>query len=231
MRILLLIITITCICLTGCGNTGKTGKGNGTVLPDEPGIYNNNDQVDILQVIAEDKEFDGKSVIWDGEKVQVVDDELDNRNVMDGRYGEFEFVTLKTKLGFDLVLPNTGHNSDLFLADKYPVIDTDDEYNIETPGRFLSIKRESIDSFNQKEAELLSDQELIESSNEAINSEMEHKLFTGIINTTSGEDMIGFLLLIPGEDSVYLFRYAGIGNYSDIRVEAFNTMRRFLNQF
>lgn len=78
---------------------------------------------------------------------------------------------------------------------------------------------------------MLSDQELIESSNEAINSEMEHKLFTGIINTTSGEDMIGFLLLIPGEDSVYLFRYAGIGNYSDIRVEAFNAMRRFLNQF
>ena len=108
---------------------------------------------------------------------------------MDGRYGEFELVTLETRIGFDLVLPKTSHNSDLFMSSEYPPVDTDDEFSIETQDRFLSLKKEGAGTFDQKAAELSSGGGLMESDSSAIKSETGHKLFTGIIKTTSGENM------------------------------------------
>jgi hypothetical protein len=226
-----LIPLIICISLTACGISDDARRPDETKRPAETVSENENDPVDVFQAIAEDKEFDGKSLIWDGEKAQIVDDELDSRDVLDGRYGEFELVTLETGIGFDLVLPKTSHNSDLFMSSEYPPVDTDDEFSIETQDRFLSLKKEGAGTFDQKAAELSSGGGLMESDSSAIKSETGHKLFTGIIKTTSGENMAGFLLLINGEDSVYTFRYAGLGNYSDIRVEAFSAIRRLLNQF
>jgi|GEM_PF-1794410 len=228
---LLMISALICISFSGCFIPDKANKGNRNVPPDETGVTNINGHIDIHKAIAEDKEFDGKSIIWDGKTAKIVNDELDIRDVMDGRYGEFELVTLETGLGFDLFIQNTGQNSDLFMSDKYPPSDNADEYSIETPGRFLSIKKESPGTFDRKTSELSSDKDLTESDSDVIKSETEHRLFTGIIKTDSGEDMIGFLLLIPAEDAVYSFKYAGIGNYSDIRAEAIDTMTRLLNQF
>lgn len=117
------------------------------------------------------------------------------------------------------------------ITDKYPPVDSADEYSIGTPGRLLSIKMKNADSYDQKAAGFSSGHDFTEMGINVIKSENENKLFTGIIKTASGEDMIRFLLLISKEEPVYLSKYAGIGNYSDIRFKAYSIIRRFSNQF
>jgi hypothetical protein len=76
----------------------------------------------VLDAISQDQEFDRKSIIWDGENMQTVYDELDSKGILDGRYGEFRLVHMETQLGFTLICPDTGNNSKLFETDKYLLI-------------------------------------------------------------------------------------------------------------
>ncbi len=62
-----------------------------------------------------------------------------------------------------------------------------------------------------------------------ISNNIENRLFTGTIDTALNEKMIGFKLLAKSsEKTAYCLTYAGLGNYSDIEVEAINMFRTFL---
>lgn len=137
----------------------------------------------------------------------------------------------ETSLGLTLICPDTGKNSKLFETDKYPPADGPDVYRIETPDRFMMLEKRNSNDYAAQVEMLSADLRLIRLDKKITNNETEHEIFTGLINTVSNADMIGFVLLAPdGNDAMYTLTYAGIGNYSDIRIEALNIMRSFLNR-
>lgn len=186
-------------------------------------------QNSVLKFISKDKLYDRKSVVWDGNGAQVVYDELDSRSVLDGRYGPFEAVRLETALGAALMGIKTNNNDGLFSADTIPEVDDSSEYRLEISNRYLSLKKSDGSGYTTQAEALSADTGLMELDGTAFKSETEYRLFTGIIGTESGSDMIGFRLLSKGSDgSIYCLTYAGLGNYSDIKTEADEVIRSLL---
>jgi hypothetical protein len=154
-------------------------------------------------------------------------DRLDSRSILDGRAGPFPHELYETKLGITLSIANTGLNSNLFDRGQYPPTDSEEEYMIETPERYLSVEKSSPDSYSRLEEELLNDTGLMEIDKEGL-SERDYRAFAGKIKTPQDKDMIGVIVITPDVDkSVFCIKYAGIGNFSDITTEGFGMIRSF----
>ncbi|HEX2945648.1 MAG TPA: hypothetical protein VHT96_06810, partial [Clostridia bacterium] len=107
-----------------------------------------------------------------------------------------------------------------------PVVDNPEEYILKSSNRYLSLKKQDITNYDALAEESSTDTQLIELDDKSLNTLRTCKLYTGIIQTESGVDLIGFRILtkVEGKSAVCL-TYAGTGNYSDILVEAFEIMR------
>jgi len=187
---------------------------------------------DILQAISEDKPYDGKSIMWDGSKIHVIEDELDSKDILDGRSGPFMIERIETSLGIELRSFCTMHNSELISGLEFPDVDSSGEYRIETFDRYLSLKKYGKEEYESLLEALSRNSGLIEAENGmTIAGNNSHKTFSGLIETESGTVMIGYILLVKGSgDNAYSLAYAGIGNYSDIQVEASQIMNSFLDR-
>ena len=83
----------------------------------------------------------------------------------------------------------------MFETDKYPPADDPDVYRIETPDRFMMLEKRKSNDYAAQVEMLSADVRLIRLDKKITNNETEHEIFTGIINTVSNADMIGFVLL------------------------------------
>lgn len=218
------LLLLSFILMAGCSFPLSTGSNN------KPGSLKEKKdpkEMSILEAIAQDKEYDGKSIVWDGEKACIIYDELDSRAILDGRAGPFPHVWYETKLGITLNISDTGLNSSLFDSDQYPPTDSEGEFAIETPERYLSVVKSSQDSYSKLEEELLNDAELMEINEKGL-SERDYRVFAGKIRTPQDKDMIGVIVITPDVDgSVFCIKYAGIGNYSDISTEGLGMIHSF----
>ncbi len=226
-KIIAILTLLTLVSITGCNNNSIPDRKKKDPPDELPDSKIENKELSILEAISQDKKFDGKGIMWDGDRVKIVDDELDFEDIVDGRAGPFARERFETEFGVTLTIANTPYNSNLFDSEHYPAIDTDVEYLIETPERYLSVRIRDSDSYSQLEDELTKDAELMEVYENRI-SQRDYRIFAGKIKTSKGKDMIGFILITPDVDhSVFCIRYAGFGNYSDIQTEGYGFMRSF----
>lgn len=164
-----------------------------------------------LEMFKNDKYYDRKSLVFENGILSEVKDAADRENVPEGRFGEFMSKKVKTKLGVTLRLPVT--KSSKSLENAVEAENSDREYRIETDDRFLSIEKLSLSAPSEAEAELSADCDLVKTA------EDDYSRF-GFVRTTKGETMIGIVNLIcRSGDEVYLLKYAGTGNFTDIRME------------
>ena len=185
----------------------------------------------VLHAISEDKFYDKKSILWDGSTMQVITDELDSKDILDGRFGPFMTIRIETLLGINLYSFCTIHNNDLFSSSAVPDANNSEEYRIETENRFLFIKKHKKDECESLQKAFSDDVRLIELENHGASApNIFHRKFSGLVETSSGKIMIGYVLLTAelGNNS-YSLVYAGIGNYTDIQVEANQILRSFLD--
>lgn len=184
---------------------------------------------DVLKAVSEDRLYDKKSILWDGSKMQVITDELDSGDILDGRFGPFMRVKIETALGITLYSFSTMHNKELFSGSWNPAADNSEEYSIETENRYLSLKKYRKDEYGLLLEVFSKDAGLIELENGSImTADNSQRIFSGLIETLSGTVMIGYLLLSTGSgDNTFSLVYAGLGNYSDIQVEAMHIMDSF----
>ena len=226
-KIIAIFTLLTLVLVAGCSNNFISDRKKNNPPPDPPKPTIEDKNLSILEAISQDKEFDGKGIMWDGDKVKIIDDELDSKDIVDGRSGPFALERVETKLGVTLTIFNTPYNSNLFDSEHYPATDTEEEYMVETPERYLSVRISNSDSYSRLEDELTKDTELVEVYEKGI-SQRDYRIFTGKIKTPNNKDMIGFILITPDVDrSVFCIKYAGFGNYSDIQVEGYGFMSSY----
>lgn len=230
-KIITALLLLSFIFIAGCSIPSITGSNN---KPDplqaipEPNIEPN--ELTILEAIAQDKEYDKKSIVWDGEKAVIIYDQLDSRDILDGRAGPFWHEHYDTKLGISLEVADTGLNSSLFDRGQYPLTDSEEEFMVETPERYLSVIKSDPDSYGLLEDEFSKDTELMEVYEKGL-SQRDYRVFAGKIKTPQGKDMIGVILITPDIDkSVFCIIYAGFGNFSDIQSEGYGMIDTFFIQ-
>lgn len=226
-KIITIFALLTLVSMTGCSNNSIPERKRNDPPSELPDTKIEGKELSILEAISQDKDFDGKGILWDGEKVEIIDDELDYEDILDGRAGPFYHELIETKLGATLTISNTPYNSNLFDSEHYSATDSEEEYMVETPERYLSVRKSNSDSYSQLEDEFSKDKELMEVYEESI-SQRDFRIFTGKIKTPNGKDMIGVILITPDVDrSVFCIKYAGFGNYSDIQSEGYGFMENF----
>ena len=176
----------------------------------------------VLELIHEDAEGDGRSVMWDGEKAGRGPDELDAPGLLDGRAGMRSAVFYDAEVGVQLTLAG----EDNLLASLDTVIsDSAEAFIAESPTRFLSVCRQQEGAAAEK-----TDADERSMREEAVNvpgMEKLQKLETGLYLTEGERVMIGFSTCCRNSNGeLCRVVYAGIGNYSDIRMEAGTLMKR-----
>lgn len=189
----------------------------------------NNAFENVIKAIQEDRKNDEKSLIWDGNQATIIQDELDSENIMDGRSGEFRIYNLQTAAGITLPCFVSKNNSELGQYQDHLLVNDECEFKVETSNRYLSLIKLDINAYNEKKNSSLNDPLLIEPTDKRAFGLEESTVLTGIINTESNKNMIGFRLYVKGsKDDAFCLTYAGFGNYSDIKVEAANMFRMFM---
>lgn len=176
----------------------------------------------VLELIREDAEGDGKSVMWDGEKAWLETDELDVPGLLDGRAGMRSAVFYDTAVGVQLTLAG---EDNLLASLDHIISDSAETFVAESPARFLSVCRQPEGAGTKKTD---SDEECVRET--AVNvpgMETLQELETGLYRTEGERVMIGFSAGCRNSNGeLCRVVYAGIGNYSDIRLEAGILMKR-----
>lgn len=174
----------------------------------------------VLDLIRKDVEGDGKSIMWDGEKAWLEPDELDVPGLMDGRAGIRSATFYDADVGVQLTLAG----EDNLLGSLENIIsDSSEAFIAESPTRFLSVCRqqEGIQETGGDEAGMR------ETAVNVPGMEKLQEVETGLFLTEKERVMIGFSAACRNSNGeLCRVVYTGIGNYSDIRLEAGILMKR-----
>ncbi len=181
-----------------------------------------------LSQLEKDKLFDKKSFIWEKETLKEVNDPLDSNTILEGRLGEFPTKRIITKLGLNLIIPLTA-NSKTFEETK-DLLDEENLFQIRISKRILKLEKRL---FNEYE-------NIIEKANKSSllrNIENTQNLlkqgilsqFEGFIDSDKYGVMLGNINILRGRDSqIFIFTYGGYGNYTDIKMEFNNIVKRII---
>lgn len=162
-----------------------------------------------LEMFKNDKYYDRKSLVFENGVLSEVKDELDRENVPEGRLGEFMSITVKAKPGVAIRLPVTKKSESLETA--VEAENSDRAYRIETLDRYLSFEKISATDISTAEGELSSDGDLVRVCDST---------YFGFVKTFDGASMIGVVKVVCRQNGeVYILKYAGLGNFTDIRME------------
>lgn len=171
--------------------------------------------INAAEMIAKDKANDEKSLVWDGSAMREVEDPLDNDQIMDGRAGPYAYTRLLTKM----LMVYSVDSVSLLNAESI-MRDDEDTFIAENETRYLRIRAVAEDY--QKlvsSSKSLTDKGLYQPVK--INCRCDVTGYAGLIQTEKGQLMVGITAcLLQKNGMVYECQYAGIGNYSDIVVEA-----------
>lgn len=214
MKKKILIVIIMCFMLTACA-----GRKDGTMNKDTELSQIEN----FHKLMNEDAGGDRKGVFWDGESASVVDDELDQSDIDDGRNVFTGATTVKLPLNFEYSYPNE-------LEDVTVVNDDAKDYHVNA--KDYDIRIELVDYNNAVEKMAVNDN-YIEIDKSALSANQtkyfdDYHLYRGIVNTANG-DYAGYVLLFESNlaDRQYKISCSGLGLVERIRMTAFYIMNHF----
>ncbi len=168
-----------------------------------------------VEMFKNDKYYDRKSLVFENGILTVEKDELDRENVPEGRLGEFMSRMVRANLGVTLRLPVTKKSESIETA--IEVENTDKAYCIETADRFFSFEKYSQADLSALEEKFSGDDHLVKVS---LGDSDRDPSYLGFVQTHSGAQMVGVVKIIdPMSDEGYVLKYAGCGNFTDIRME------------
>ena len=223
MKKKILIAIIMCFMLTACA--GKE-EGNGTMNSDT-GLEATKD-IELTHIenfhklTKEDIIGDRKGVYWDGESASVVEDELDQSDIDDGRNVFSGATTVKLPLIFEYSYPND-------LEDVTVVNDDAKDYHV--TAKDYDIRIELVD-YNSAVEKMAENDNFIEIDKSALSVNQtkyfdDYHLYRGIVNTEQG-DYAGYVLIFESnlDDRQYKITCSGLGLVERIRMTAFYIDRK-----
>lgn len=210
----ILIVIIMCFMLTAC-----SGREDGTMNKNTERSHIEN----FHQLMKEDVAGDGKGVYWDGESASVIDDELDQSDIDDGRNVFTDATTVKLPLIFEYSYPNE-------LEDVTVVNDDAKDYHVTAKDYDIRIELVDYNNAVEKMAENDNFTEIDKSALSANQTKYfdDYYLYRGIVNTANG-DYAGYVLLFESnlDDRQYKITCSGLGLVERIRMTAFYIMNHF----
>lgn len=176
----------------------------------------------IKQLLVSDTLYDEKSLVYQAGTLEQIEDLMDSSKIPEGRLGEFRLERIKTRMGVILQLPVTKAAREL--SQTVPAEDTEICYQRCCANRFFMLKKVDAALSAQITAGLNSDENLTPWETETPNEQMAQ--WIGLVDSGSAGPMLGIVRMIFGKDNfVYLLYYAGIGNFTDIRMEETEIMK------
>ena len=174
------------------------------------------------QLLGSDTLYDEKSLVYQAGSLEQIEDPLDSSNIPEGRLGEFRLERIKTEMGVALQLPVTKTAREL--SQTTPAEDTQTCYQRSCANRFFMLKKVDSALSAQITADFNADKNLTAWEAETPDEQMAQ--WIGLMDTGSTGPMLGIVRMISGKDGfVYLLYYAGIGNFTDIRMEETEIMK------
>lgn len=211
MRIILISIALI-LSLVGCSKNNT-----------------NNEFDEFFKLMENDKEYDEKGVFWDGISAKMIKDELDNKYILDGRYGSRmapETIYLK---GFSIKI-DTYNNDYKIISNSETSIEletekSDKDFKVYCKTELLNDSFENVcNQLNNKENIKFVSDELKYSTWYGIK---QVKVYLGILDIND-EKLAGKTYVIEDDDNnVYQITYAGLGNMNDILMLSSNTASSF----
>ena len=168
-----------------------------------------------MKMLREDKLYDKKSIIFYENKMEEVVDERDRSNIPEGRLGEFPMERIETAMGLTVILPMTKESCVLGKAKER--IDLENQFLIVAETRMFSVQKIPFSEFEMHLENYQKHEDFILSR-----AEVRLQEFKGVFDCKEFGKMLGLISFISGREYVYLVKYAGKGNFTDIRMEQEN---------
>ena len=217
------LLIITAFVLTGCGSDQKKNEeGDVKITTNKEEDENMSDTDKLYALLMEDEEWDQKGVEWDGKVARMVKDKLD-ADVEDGRYVSEGYNT---------------YTADQLIECSYPIgyeqIDLDEEQpdhchfingDCEIIIQQISYTDE-VDQFEKNENYYIYDR--VKLRDDITEYFKDFKTYVGI-KELKGVKKAGYVLLFKSNlvDRSYKIEVYGLGNMSDIAIDAFFVMNHF----
>ncbi len=167
-------------------------------------------------LLEKDKLYDEKSLFWENNILSEIQDEDDTDKRTEGRLGEFKIQRIQTKMGIAFFFPIVKLNKSLL--DVQNITDEADRYTMENDTRLLCLEKLDAAQAETVVGEYEASSGLRKYTEEV--DETDYVVFEGVIPGTGGELFLGTRLLVSDKsDDLYVFTYAGKGNYTDIKME------------
>lgn len=165
-------------------------------------------------MLLSDKLYDKTSLVFENGSLLRISDPKDSNDLPEGRLGEFPIDRFKTSFGLTFFVPLTRRSRTL--KDAVPSVNNREAYRVSSENRYLSVeKRESADGPKAVDA-LNANGNLVKCAVDLPNTLQ----WLGFVDTQKNGIMLGLVRSIKAADGSYYFvTYAGIGNFTDIRME------------
>ncbi|MBE5961914.1 MAG: hypothetical protein E7256_11150 [Lachnospiraceae bacterium] len=177
---------------------------------------------ELRSLLDGDRLYDKKSLIWENGRINEVQDDRDLKDIPEGRFGEFKVERVNTEMGVKLLLPLTEENKKF--KNPNETINTGSHFKIHTENRILELETLTESEYKMMVQACESSKFLYKSSNEENNGLQKYEGMIG--EETDGDThndkwMLGNVVFFEGQNNeIYAFTYAGIGNYTDIKMES-----------
>lgn len=186
-----------------------------------------NNKKEILDELSKDKEYDQESIFWDGKQAFIIKDLLDSKNIRDGRSGPFPSVRLKSNVVKTIFCVQTDLNKELLETNESLLEDSENLLILESYNRYLKLEKFKDITFEEEIKKIIS--KYIELKDIVTNNSTYYKVFAGIFHTNNSMEMMGIKVIYEHSNMLYSLSYAGIGNFSDIKVEAYMIAGKLLS--
>ena len=165
-----------------------------------------------IHMLAEDKLYDGKSLLFENGELLEVDDPRDKKNIPEGRLGEFAIEWIRTAMGVVLKVPVTKMTASM--VNEAARVDAESIFYAEAENRWMALEKLDPESLEDRARYLAENADLASVSCEAC------RKWVGILTSPENRKMAGMIALVggTGEDG-YVLTYAGTGNFTDIKME------------
>lgn len=174
----------------------------------------------MMELLLNDKLFDRRSLVFDNGELTEIDDPFDASDLPEGRLGEFAVSRRSLALGLRLFIPLTKMGRTL--EDSENITDADVLFQVSSGQRLLRVEKLSHADADEKLAGFGSCGDFA-----ALRDEDGTPMWFGCFDSPEGVPMLGVTRAAGvGEEFTYLLTYAGIGNFTDIRMEADNVYSR-----
>ena len=168
-----------------------------------------------IEMMEQDTPNDRKSLYWDGEAMTVIDDELDDNTLLDGRGGEYMVSRIVTPFGRIYSI-----DSENLLSEEVILQNDEDGFLSETEHRYVFVCRLP-QAFADLKAQFESDAAEKKILPITLSLKKEGLCAKSMVTTPGGRTMAGLIVITENEDgTATVYQYAGLGNFSDIEVEA-----------